>query len=958
MLKYIKLSFKLVLMSLTLLSFTACTEELQPFDSTVQGQENMFTFSIKPESVALASRSSFSDGSKVNRIYYAIFKENDKKPGEYEIDRFYHPENAATRETENEVLYKELPYELEEHSKDFLVRLLPDPDAKEGQKYKILCWAQYTVEDKGKFVSPYYDISKFPKVTMKSGQGVIITNNDEYRDAFFAMKDFTTADLGSNVRVTLTRPFAQINIGTSGWDYEGLASIEPDLHIIKFSKIKITGVANTLNILKSEAIDSKSQNDERLELTYEYDNIPAYSHLDFEELKKIIGKKVEDHGENGIFTNSNKDEEFLLVKLTRPEKSPAEGEDEEDKEVTKTASEEDESGEGDGNEETKPSKPKDEFDDGFADYIGWKAYDDFCAKSKDREELLRNIYTETFKYLSMCYVLVPFTTDQYGIRTGSTVDIVFDCAEAIIGGDAEGHIKADGIFGPGKPVLDLKNVPVGSNYRTNIIPSDGTGFFMNSNEINVAINREPFADYYKRLGATEKDWDDVTQGEIGENLNDDFEWSKDDIDPETGKYWLVLPGINNYKVKFNGKEHDAGNKKDNYIDVYRYSDEEVTLFIDFYAGINKYINNDKYFNKENASFEYYIGDTKIDENRFKDVRDVNDKVIEGLKSLTLTISELDTYKNNFAPVVTVLEEYETVYNTSGYPEFTDDKKTKLKEQRNTSVPELRYYPIELRIVTSFKEKDDKFRPKDYVTYIRLHTAYKFTFSSTSTDEGGELWNDLISKGTLSIDVNGPSVDEKGCYFIDDRKAASSKVGRVLAESRKNTGGNNSLYAMRIPGIPDHIKFRGGAYQNNNRYGHFLYLNGIRESCKLTYKIGRDKYMDNSGSGSGTKAGYEFVGGTPNNWYAHVNWGQCDENTLKDIKDGGDLVLNWKLYETTKDNKDNNFIQSYEKKSVLNNYETKILQINKMTISSTVNVNIYPTGSACSNYWVILSEPDN
>lgn len=960
MLKYIILSFKLILMSIALytlgLSFTACTEELQPYDSDVQGQENMFTFSIAPESVALASRSSFSDGSKVNRIYYAIYKEKDDNPDEYEIDRFYHP--LTEGETENDVLYKEFPYEMEEHNRDFVVRLLPDPDAKDGQKYKILCWAQYTIEDKDKkeFVSPYYDISDFPKVNMKSGSGVIISNNDEGRDAFFAMKDFTTANLGSSIRVTLTRPFAQINIGTSGWDYEGLASIEPDQKIIIFSNITITGVADQLDILNSKAEDTKSKDNKRLGLTYEYYKIPAYNHIDLNDLENVKGSKVDDHGENGIF--ADKPEEFLLVRLTKPE-SPTEddGEEEHDGEFKTTSEDGEVSSEGEGGEETKPTKPKDEFNDGFADYIGWKAYEEYCATSKNRQDLLNNIFTETFKYLSMCYVLVPFTTNNEGIRTGSTVDIVFDCAEAIKDEKGGVHIKADGIFGPGNPVLDLKNVPVGSNYRTNIIPADGTGLFMNSNEINVAILSETFADYYKRLGATEKDWDDVTQGEIGESLNEDFKWPKDDIDPETGKYWILVPGINNFKVKFNGQRFDTGNIKENYVDVYCYSDEEINITFDLYAGMKKYNNIDKYLKNNNFSFEFYLGETKIDEDKLKDVQDQNGNVIEGIKSLTLSMSELESYKNNFTPVETVLEEYETVYDDSGFPVFEDNDKTKLKEKRNTSVPVLRYYPIELRIVTSFKEKDDKFRPKDFVTYIRLHTAYKYTFSSTSTDEGGELWNDLITKGDLALVGLQNSVDEKDCYYIENQKSVSSKIGRIYAESRKNTSSsidNDRLYAMTINETDDHLKFRGAAnYNNGSPIGHFVSIKDLQKNCKLTFKIGRDKYMDNSGSGSGTFEDKK----DPNAWVVHINWGQCNENESKDIKNGGDLFLDWSLYKPTQENVDKGYITIASKKTILANYETKILQ-QAINIENKHDLKIYVTGSACSNYWIILSEPEN
>ncbi len=103
-----------------------------------------------------------------------------------------------------------------------------------GQTYKVAFWAQnsnctaYTVgEDMNVTVS--YD-----------GE-----NNDETRDAFFKTVDVTvTGNMSESV--TLTRPFAQINVGDTDDD---LAAAEASGIVIEKSSVTIKNAATKLNVL-------------------------------------------------------------------------------------------------------------------------------------------------------------------------------------------------------------------------------------------------------------------------------------------------------------------------------------------------------------------------------------------------------------------------------------------------------------------------------------------------------------------------------------------------------------------------------------------------------------------------------------------------------------------------------------------------------------------------------------
>ena len=106
-----------------------------------------------------------------------------------------------------------------------------------GNTYSVVFWAAapgapYTVDLAAKTMSVSYDNA---------------LSNDEARDAFYAYKTFTVEGVQSE-RIELKRPFAQINIGTSDYAAATKAGYTPTK-----SSVKVTGVANTLNLFTGEA---------------------------------------------------------------------------------------------------------------------------------------------------------------------------------------------------------------------------------------------------------------------------------------------------------------------------------------------------------------------------------------------------------------------------------------------------------------------------------------------------------------------------------------------------------------------------------------------------------------------------------------------------------------------------------------------------------------------------------
>lgn len=256
------------------------------------------------------------------------------------------------------------------------VRLSVNPQ----KNYQIACWAQYSKCNA-------YTVSDLTAVKV-SYDGV--SNNDETRDAF--CKTLMFSGSADNVNVTLRRPFAQINVGTSGADYRMLIQgkyVYPNMTVTK-SQISVARVANTLDVLnhKAEALGPGPH-----EVTFSWENLPAFIRMD------------NIPAEDKLWDGSDNEEEFLKVKLNSEE-------------------------------------------NGFLPYKVNYPTVDKTGKYK----------TETFKYLSMTYVLVPFTASaDKETTTGSTVDVTIELK------DATGAIEKS---------LDAKNitsVPVNANYRTNIL---------------------------------------------------------------------------------------------------------------------------------------------------------------------------------------------------------------------------------------------------------------------------------------------------------------------------------------------------------------------------------------------------------------------------------------------------------------------------------------------------------
>ncbi len=198
-----KLFFGFFTVAIMLLA-TSCQKDNDP------GTEATISFSINIDDNAMTR--AIGDGTSVDSLIYAVYDANGniiKMEGVNENDQF-----SAKVSNGGAKINLSLP---------------------KNQQYIVAFWAQNKA-------CKAYTTTDLKNVTIDYSNAL---NNDETRDAFFAVDTFVVKN-GEQRTVYLKRPFAQINVGITKADFEA-AQIAGT--VINQSEVKIIGVANTLNLL-------------------------------------------------------------------------------------------------------------------------------------------------------------------------------------------------------------------------------------------------------------------------------------------------------------------------------------------------------------------------------------------------------------------------------------------------------------------------------------------------------------------------------------------------------------------------------------------------------------------------------------------------------------------------------------------------------------------------------------
>lgn len=395
--------------SLALL-MAACSNDDQSWsgsepDGTEDSSEVSITLSIQPSPTPtrgyLATGNHISSGALVDELIYAIYASEEGK-GEFQRVDFYQANYSTSKAGQgqnfNDIEIKPVTIPAGQTYVGFKTGDTYTLTFKvdKNKDYRIVCWAQ----------SSKCEAYNTRELTSIEVDYTGATNNDEYRDVFSAFKEFKGGVKNQVINVVLTRPVAQINIGTSGADYKNLIydkMLMPSKVTITESKITVRGVANRFNALNGIATVENAANTS-LKAEFDWNTLPAWIHMDVPEFKDEY--TIKNNPFVPVGQTEETAEEFLTVKLN-----------------------------------TK--------DNNYAPFV--TEYPTL-TKNADGSETYN---TETFKYLSMCYVMVPGS-----LNSGSIVTVDYNLQQKKGEQDTRPIELTE---------RTLTQVPVQGNYRTNII---------------------------------------------------------------------------------------------------------------------------------------------------------------------------------------------------------------------------------------------------------------------------------------------------------------------------------------------------------------------------------------------------------------------------------------------------------------------------------------------------------
>ena len=407
---------------------TSCKDDSLDDGALVAGEYETISFSVSPEASPVRTRaveypgsdkkySRISDGTKADMLIYAVYDQDGNLLPEYGQGKDSSlPDYIVAGEGQTIMAADKFPVEIK-------------LQVKRDHTYKVAFWAQ---SSKCKAYATY-DLTQVQMLyeEREGSDSKSTPNNDELRDAFCRVESITVDRKATETRyIYLYRPLAQINVGTTGYDYEIV--VRDDNSKYAYTRTQIITAARYLNVVEDK-IYTDNETNLRSALDYTYARIPAYMHYTDEEFASVDITRVEDAER----------EEFLYVDLNG------------DKEFKGYLSE-------------APAEPAED-----------------------------GVDTETFKYLSMSYVLVASDTkmNSKGETTYTYEPTTIDHVNVWIATDPDGKDEVQ--------IVQLVNVPAQRNYRTNIVGNILT------DEITFNVTVDPIysGDHNGRYeGDDEVDW--------------------------------------------------------------------------------------------------------------------------------------------------------------------------------------------------------------------------------------------------------------------------------------------------------------------------------------------------------------------------------------------------------------------------------------------------------------------
>ena len=213
-------------MAVPALLLGACSSEEE--ELLVSGDGVTFEVSLPADMTTRA----FADGYSAKQLKYAVYTASEDSEN---IGTFLFEDTATFADNDNSTTVN--------------INLV------KGKKYDVIFWAQNEKATCYTWTVPTVGKAEAPTISIKYDN---VTINDESRDAFFGIKRAVEVkNTATTEKVTLYRPFAQINVGTDDIEIAKKAGIgkdpaDPDNTVIT-SSVKVNNVYSALDLFTGKA---------------------------------------------------------------------------------------------------------------------------------------------------------------------------------------------------------------------------------------------------------------------------------------------------------------------------------------------------------------------------------------------------------------------------------------------------------------------------------------------------------------------------------------------------------------------------------------------------------------------------------------------------------------------------------------------------------------------------------
>lgn len=202
-----------------------------------QTSDDIATVSFTINSEGEVATRAISDGKSATDLYFFVYRVDG--------DHYFSVDQSV---------YEAYPYSALNCGK---TELALDPSDNKMKKTITLKLAKNQNYVMGLFAksgnAPYEIAEEGGKPYMKVNYTQVVNNSDAY-DAFFACKDFTVSGTSQSMEITLKRPFAQVNVGTS--DYQKFHNAS-QVHIAA-SSVTINNAATKLCLIDGSVSDPQT----------------------------------------------------------------------------------------------------------------------------------------------------------------------------------------------------------------------------------------------------------------------------------------------------------------------------------------------------------------------------------------------------------------------------------------------------------------------------------------------------------------------------------------------------------------------------------------------------------------------------------------------------------------------------------------------------------------------------